>query len=361
MPPKTFRPQHLELRHKTYFALLTVPKDVQYILGKKRFFKTTGTSDLRIAQAKADLFVIQWKAEIANARQKADDPIINSALELNKMFNSSPRELVLDVIHEETDRLRIDTNELIANTFEAVALGKSKVLDTYIPEWRRHQLDRGLAQKTIDQMERDIGELTKYIQTTNLVTKTNCEAWINMIAVSDKLSAASVGRIITSCRNFFKYLQDCRVFSESMIDPFKVPPSYKRSKKPNAKSVNKKESWLPFSKNQVELLHSTSTGKGDHELADLITIAAYSGARIEEICSLKKDWINTTEQTFTIVDAKTEAGNRVVPIHSKIKALVNQLLASSANEYLFGNLTGNKYGNRSNAIDLTGFFGPIST
>jgi hypothetical protein len=96
-------------RHKTYFALLTVPKDVQYILGKKRFFKTTGTSDLRIAQAKADIFVIQWKAEIANARQKADDPIINSALELNKMLNSSPRELVLDVIHEETDRLRIDT------------------------------------------------------------------------------------------------------------------------------------------------------------------------------------------------------------------------------------------------------------
>jgi hypothetical protein len=244
MPPKPFRPQHLELRHKTYFALLTVPKDVQHVLGKKRFFKTTGTSDLRIAQAKADLFVIQWKAEIATARQKADDPIINSALELNKMFNSSPRELVLDVIHEETDRLRIDTNELIADTFEAVALGKSKVLDTYVPEWRRHQLERGLAQKTIDQMERDIGELTKYIQTTNLVTKTNCEAWINMIAVSDKLSAVSVGRIISSCRNFFKYLQGCRVFSESMTDPFKVPPAFKRSKKPNAKSINKKESWL---------------------------------------------------------------------------------------------------------------------
>ena len=85
MPKRPFRPHHLELRYKTYFALLTVPKDVQLTLGKTRFFKTTGTGDLKIAQAKADLFVIKWKAEIAKARQNTDDPIINSALELNKM------------------------------------------------------------------------------------------------------------------------------------------------------------------------------------------------------------------------------------------------------------------------------------
>lgn len=350
MAKKPFRAQHLELRHKTYFALLTVPKDVQHLLGKKRFFKTTGTGDLRIAQAKADLFVIKWKAEIANARQRADDPIINSAMELNKMFMSTPRNMVLDVIHEETDRLRIETNDLIADTFEAVALGKSKVLDSYIPEWKKHQLDRGLEQKTVDQMERDIGELTKYIQTTNLVTKTNCDAWINMIAVSDKLSAASVTRIISSARNFFKYLQECRVFQDSMDDPFQVPTAYKRSKKANAKTINKKESWLPFTKVEVEKLHATTLSKGDSELGNLIVIAAYSGARIEEICSMKKDFIDTDEQTFTIVDAKTQAGNRVVPIHPNIKELVSELLTKSNNDYLFGELTENMYGNRSNAI-----------
>ena len=52
MSKKPFRPQNLELRYKTYFAVLTVPKDVQYILGKKRFFKTTGTGDIKVAQAK---------------------------------------------------------------------------------------------------------------------------------------------------------------------------------------------------------------------------------------------------------------------------------------------------------------------
>ena len=101
MSKRPFRPQHLELRHKTYFALLTIPKDVQHIIGKTRFFKTTGTGDVKIAQAKADLFVIKWKAEIANARQNTDDPIINSALELNKMSKSTPWHMLQDVVDEE--------------------------------------------------------------------------------------------------------------------------------------------------------------------------------------------------------------------------------------------------------------------
>ena len=55
---KSFRPQHLELRYRTYFAVLTVPKDVQFVLGKKRFFQTTETGDIRIAQLSTPSSVI---------------------------------------------------------------------------------------------------------------------------------------------------------------------------------------------------------------------------------------------------------------------------------------------------------------
>ena len=151
MPKRPFRPHHLELRYKTYFALLTVPKDDQLTLGKTRFFKTTGTGDLKIAQAKADLFVIKWKAEIAKARQNTDDPIINSALELNKMSKSTPWHILQDVIDEETDRLRDETGDFVADAFNAIATGKSQVLETYIPAWEQHQIDRGLVQKNISQ------------------------------------------------------------------------------------------------------------------------------------------------------------------------------------------------------------------
>jgi integrase len=350
MPKKSFRPLHLELRYKTYFALLTVPKDVQHILGKKRFFKTTGTGDLRIAQAKAELFVIKWKAEIANARNRSDDPIINSALELNKMLKTTPHHQVLDVIEEETDRLRIETSDLVADTFEQVASGKSKVLDTFISEWEKHQIARGLGIKNVTQMKSDLSMLTEYIPTTNLVESKNCEAWINAIAQSNNYKSSSVIRIIGACNNFYRYLQDVGVFNADTPSPFKIPKAYKQSKKPNAKEINKKGTWLPFSKKDVETLYDAAAKRGDVELVDLIAIAAYTGARIEELCSLQKDFIDLDEKTFTIIDAKTEAGNRVVPIHREIFKDVKRLMNSSENQYLFSDLTENKFGNRSNAI-----------
>jgi integrase len=359
MPKKPFRAQHLELRHKTYFALLTVPKDVQHILGKKRFFKTTGTGDLRLAQAKADLFVIKWKAEIANARQRSDDPIINSALELNKMLKSSPSHLVHDAIEEETDRLRNDSSDFVADTFEQVATGKSKVLDTFIPEWEKHQLARGLGEKNVSQMKSDLSMLTEYIPATNMVESKNCDAWINLIAETNNYKSSSVIRIVGACNNFYRYLQDIGVFNPDTPTPFKVPKAYKQSKKPNAKAINKKSSWVPFSKKEVESLHDSALKRGDTVLVDLIAIAAYTGARIEELCSLKKDFVDFNEKTFTIVDAKTAAGNRVVPIHTSILKIVKRLFNHSPNEYLFSDLTENKYGNRSNAIGKR--FGRLKT
>ncbi len=349
MPKKPFRAQHLELRHRTYFALLTIPKDVQHIIGKKRFFKTTGTSDLRIAQAKADLFVVKWKAEIANARQRSEDPILNSALELNKMLKSTPSHMVLDVIDEETNRLRDEVDDLTADTFELVATGKSKVLDSYIPEWEKHQLTR-IEEKTVSQMRSDLTLLTEYIPTTNLIETKNCDAWILAIAESNNYKSASVTRVIGSCNNFYRYLQDMGVFSESTPSPFKVPKRYKRSKKPNAKEINKRGSWVPFKKSELEKIHSTATSKEDADLVDLICIAAYTGARIEEICSLKKNCVDLTSKFLAIEDAKTEAGNREVPIHSSILKVLKRLIRDSTNDYVFCNLTPNKFQDRSNAI-----------
>ena len=79
-----------------------------------------------------------------------------------------------------------------------------------------------------------------------------------------------------------------------------------------------------------------------------MTLAAYTGCRIEELCSLKLDEVS--DNTFEIVDAKSEAGWRTVPIHSNISQLVARLVATSKDGYLLSGLTFNKYGDRSNAI-----------
>jgi integrase len=46
-------------------------------------------------------------------------------------------------------------------------------------------------------------------------------------------------------------------------------------------------------------------------------MAMYTGARREELCSLRVEHVK--EDRFEIVDAKTKAGVRTVPIHRQIQ------------------------------------------
>jgi len=79
MVKKTSKPSHLIKRYNTYFAVLYVPKDIQYIIGKAKFSKSTGTDNKKLAETIAQVYVMGWKAEIESARSKSDDPLIQSA------------------------------------------------------------------------------------------------------------------------------------------------------------------------------------------------------------------------------------------------------------------------------------------
>ncbi len=202
MAKKSFNPTHLELRYKTYYAILKVPKDVQHIIGRSSFFETTGTSDLRIARSDAALKVIKWKAEIAAARSRTEDPILQSALELNRLMKSgsSPRHLIQDVIDDETYRMtEVHGSNILAETFNRVAGGKSKVLSELASDWEKYELKRGLENKTVSQAKSDLALLTPYLPTAHLLTKEHVSLWIKEISRKGNLSAASVNRIFTAC------------------------------------------------------------------------------------------------------------------------------------------------------------------
>jgi integrase len=349
MTKKTFRPNHLELRHKTYFALLVVPKDVRHIIGKSKYFETTETGDLKVAQLKANYAVIKWKAEIAAARTRTSDPDINSAIELKRMFKTSPPHLVQDVIEAETSRIENEIGLLSAETFNVIATGKRQPLSSFIDEWVKNEQRRGLAEKTIAQMKSDVEVLISFLPTSNLLVYEHTNLWIKHVTKTANLSPASVTRIIGSCRNFFKHLKFIGEVSEDAKEPFIVPKESKLSKKRNSKAQNKTESWLPFSASEVERLYSEAIARKDWTLGQLILIGAYTGARIEEICSLKKEHTNLDEKSIKITDSKTEAGVRIIPIHQTLLPVINELM-TTRDEYIISNLTKSKFDDRSNAI-----------
>jgi hypothetical protein len=228
MAKQTASPSHLVKRYNTYFAVLYVPQDVQYVLGKAKFSKSTQTDNLKLAKKIAEIYVMGWKAEIESARTKSDEPLIQSAKELRQLLKSSPKHLVKEIIEEERQKLHDPKKVVHLEVFSEITSGKQYLVDV-IKGWEKHEQKRGLATKSIDQMRSDLELITKQFPVAKLLTIESIELWIKHIARKGKLTASSVTRIIGSGRNFFKYLQSIKEVSKIEINPFIVPDEFRIS------------------------------------------------------------------------------------------------------------------------------------
>jgi integrase len=85
-------------------------------------------------------------------------------------------------------------------------------------------------------------------------------------------------------------------------------------------------------------------------LASLIELAAYTGARLEEICSLRVQDVDLKGGWFRITEAKTESGRRVIPIHSNLAPTMARLVAASADGYVLSGEIPDQYGRRSGRL-----------
>ncbi|CAH5984271.1 Tyrosine recombinase XerC, partial [Klebsiella pneumoniae] len=92
------------------------------------------------------------------------------------------------------------------------------------------------------------------------------------------------------------------------------------------------ESYQPFTTKQLVTLVENA----EDELQGVILIGLYSGMRLDEIASLKRDDIVEIEgiHCFNITKSKTKAGVRLVPIHSKVLPIVDRWLSLKSGEYL---------------------------
>jgi citrate lyase synthetase len=87
---KTSKSSHLVKRYNTYFAVLNLPNEIQYIIGKAKFSKSTEADNRKLSETIAQAYVMGWKVEIEAARSKSDDPLIQSAKDIRKLLKSSP-------------------------------------------------------------------------------------------------------------------------------------------------------------------------------------------------------------------------------------------------------------------------------
>ena len=352
---------NLLLRKNQYSALVMIPKELQLLFGKSRFSKALNTGDERKAQQLAAPYVTLWKAQIEQARGNKG-AMAQATLYWQSAFNlqeksitaaltSSEREYSLNGMEALTDHFNEHLKaipEPEAVILHGLVNGTSTLITEHYEAWKS-KLD--LAPKTKDQMTRDIDTLFKRFSTLEEITKEKVLKLISDIEDQGK-GVSTIKRLLFAYRNYWYYLQDKRIVSIEH-DPFDVQKAlqgkFKRAKKNPARKA--------FTTDEVIKMWTIAKEKKDYKLADLIVLGAYTGARIEELCSLKLT--DVTDDSFRLGEAKTEAGVRVVPLHSALSKLINRLKAESKDSYLINQLTFNKYGDRSNAIGKR--FGRLKT
>lgn len=128
--------------------------------------------------------------------------------------------------------------------------------------------------------------------------------------------------------NLFKHL-DSYALQEDIID--KGYSQFLKVPVPNEPKIIKK----PFTYAQIDYLWNIKTNDYREEfIRDILLIALYTGARADEILSIKTENI-FLEQNFFVGGLKTKAGiNREIPIHRKIKPIIEKYY-NTEHDFLF--------------------------
>jgi|TARA_B110000977_G_C11011413_1_gene467827 integrase len=356
-------PQYLQKRRRKWYAVLAIPKAIQVNFGKAKFIKSLETDSLSVAERKVQPIILEWKREIelAKGNETTGSELLESVRfvrrDAQRMRAEGETDEDIKYVHEDIAYSRSwnpDINDFQTNNEElAVAVsvvhGSEFLLSEHIDEYLN---SKTTAEKTKDQVRRDLIDYTERFELAQNVTRLKMVEWANVVLGSERgLEIVTCRRIVSSCRGYWKWL----VLNKNL----ELPPPFDdvlppKSKKKSKADIAKKRKAFRV-RDYQKLLEACPAH--DTLLCALIKLGAYTGCRIEELCILKVE--NIAKDRFEVIDAKSEAGWRTVPIHPHIADLVNTLKSSTNAEYLLPDLTLNKYGERANAIGKR--FGRLKT
>ncbi|MDP4569563.1 tyrosine-type recombinase/integrase [Pseudomonas sp. LPH60] len=405
---------NLELQGGTYHVRLAIPADVQKAFGGRRVLsQTLMTGVYQEALDRRLPILAAWKAQIKIAREGKPLPegwqenLLSGLLELESL----KRNRKLNIIGEPTAPLAVSESEVeafktenpgfvalleriidhewdngvdgelriqeglhrafkktIQNEFASMhrpSLDEHKELaglinnpKSYTPKspitkarlvaFRTFRENRNIAAKTIDQQQSKLEKLSAYLtQTGKPLDFDAISSWLDSINLASK----TLTQYLLAGNVFWKWAMKhdarWRVDYKDRANPFEEHDLPKVRGKDRADAQRK-----DFTLDDLSKLHAAAVSEELHALADLILLGTYTGARIEELCQLKKENVIVVDgvHSFDITDSKTKAGIRIVPIHPAITGVVKRLMDDSKDDYLVVTNSRSKYGIRSDPM-----------
>lgn len=282
---------------------IAIPSYMRHLFqGKRYFMKSTGTRDIRQARLFRDAIALEW-TRLRNL--------------LKPQGGSS-----VDQIIDELRRVSLYAKEAPASFGASVQACPSllKMRDLYLLQYSKKRKLTTLS-KTNKAVELLLTHLKKKDVQLRDINRTIVTGWL------DKLKTERAPQTIQNYISALAQIWDLarnRYHDAPQDNPW-------RGHALEAKSS--KVSYEVFAPGELAKVYTLL----DDEMKAVTAIGAYSGMRINEICTLRESSIKTIEGVlcFEITEGKTKSAARIVPVHSKLIPLVKSLLKTTHSGFLF--------------------------
>ncbi|WP_298223740.1 DUF6538 domain-containing protein, partial [Acidocella sp.] len=304
----------LELRHKTWYAVLEVPRPLRSAMGKKRLKQSLKTHSLPVAQARRHAVLADFQKQIAAASgghasndliqeglayrdqfdriRRGDSALITqlsangSPWEYNNPFDQTPPQQAaiewVDLrLHDRVDAMRTAGQHDEAGILASVAQGKATPLDTYMEAWLAEGGARGpVTARTAIKYRAIFDDLTEWLARERLpclleaVTKDIVGRWVTSL-LSSGVHSRTINAKVSAMSSYWRWLMKRTSIRQN---PW-ANQAIAQYQKPGVEK--------PKRAYTAAELTTLLNGKPSPELHDAIRIAALSGMRLDEIYRLK--------------------------------------------------------------------------
>lgn len=348
---------YLEQRRQGFSAVVDVPTALRGVVGSKRIKKGLGTRDKHLAQARLPKALLELHAKIDAARRghPSTDPRTAEAMELRERLQEvrsgvgtayQPHEvwdpargkyiviesevaegLLIDTVQARSEAIASEEGEKRGDAFADLALGRSTPLKHYMETWLSEPGKRGTVRAERTKLEYQ-GIVTafenwlakgRHASTVEAVTRKIAGEYVSSLH-KDGLSAARIRDVVAAFSTYWVWL-DNRGGVPKDFNPWKGQ-AVAKVKKPVALSSGEEQDDdepRPFETEELEKLFKDVE---DIALRDLMHVAALSGMRIDEACSLTVG--QCAEGIFDVRGTKTKAAKRKVSIHPDLSELIKR-------------------------------------
>ena len=340
---------HLYQQYNTWFVEIKIPEDVRnHFGGKTRFTKSLHTDDKEYAELLKLKYVQDWKLQIRAARGQIDPEVDAQKLRQMYLQRGQTEQAAKDVaglIFTSEEQLAEDQRVKLYAAATGLRTSTSAHIDDFMVQKKYSPYVETEAQRFLTDV---FAARFPYFED---IDKKDLRLWATDLELGRRGYApnkrATVSKKLSYVRAYWAYGEDRHTDAANIVEHKKIMGEPNKTKAAIGESSN--TSYIAFTPDECFRLYDAAVADGYPHLADIIMLGMHTGCRIGELCHMTLDKI--TSEWFQVADAKTESGNREIPIHRDIQQLIERLKQTSTDGYLLSDLSANNaYNDRSRGM-----------